>query len=169
LWFGCLKRWASELLIVKGTGMKSLSIGIAIAVFAASHGASAQDCSIARNATQQDIMKGESVALLNAMAAACKSQSPENFFRLQTSSAQKLTARATDKVGLLKNYCEFTTNAIKTLGGGTDAGVHTIGPHKNGTKCGAPASYWFIHAKDGTLALRLEVAVESGSLKIDTH
>lgn len=149
--------------------MKSLSVGIAIVVFAASNGVSAQDCSKARNATQQDIMKGESVALLNAMAAACKSQMPENFFRLQTSSAQKLSARATDKAGLLKNYCEFTTEAIKRLGGGTDAGVHTIGPQKNRTKCGAPASFWFIHTKDGTLALRLEVAVESGSLKIDTH
>lgn len=149
--------------------MKVLSLGIAVAVFAASNGALAQDCSKARNATQQDIMKGESVALLNAMAAACKSQSPENFFRLQTSSAQKLSASATDKAGLLKNYCEFTTEAIKTLGGATNAGVHTIGPHKNRTKCGAPASFWFIHTKDGTLALRLEVAVESGSLKIDTH
>ncbi len=149
--------------------MNILFIGVALAVFAASNGASAQDCSKARNATQQDIMKGESVTLLNTMAAACKSQAPENFFRLQTSNAQKLSAGSPDKAGLLKNYCEFTTEAIKTLGGGTNAGVHTIGPHKNRTKCGAPASFWFIHTRDGTLALRLEVAVESGSLKIDTH
>ncbi|RVT87952.1 hypothetical protein [Inhella crocodyli] len=149
--------------------MKKFSIGIVLAVLAALNGASAQDCSKARNATPQDIMKGESVALLNSMAAACKSQVPENFFRLQTSSAQQISARATDKAGLFKNYCEFTSEAIKTLGGGANAGVHTIGPHKNKMKCGAPASFWFIHTKDGTLALRLEVAVESGSLKIDTH
>lgn len=149
--------------------MKILSIGIAIAVCAFANNSLAQDCSKARNASQQDIMNGESVALLNAMVAACKSRDPENFFRLQTSSAQKLSARSTDKAGLFKNHCEFTSEAIKTLGGGTDAGVHTIGLHKNRMKCGAPASFWFIHTIDGTLALRLEVAVESGSLKIDTH
>ncbi|WP_137940283.1 hypothetical protein [Chitinivorax sp. B] len=149
--------------------MKIQLIGIVVAAFTASNGTLAEDCSRARNATQQDIAKGESVALLNAMATACKSQNPDSFFRLQTSSAQKLSAGATDKTRLLKSYCEFTAEAIKTLGGGTDAGVHSIGPHKNRMKCGAPASFWFIHTKDGTLALRLAVAVESGSLKIDTH
>jgi hypothetical protein len=149
--------------------MKHLCFGIFVAAYAASIGASAQDCSKARNATQQDIAKGESVALLNAMSTACKSKNPENFFRLQSSDAQKLVNGTTDKAHIFKNYCEFTTEAIKTLGGSTDAGKHSIGPHKNRTKCGAPASFWFIHTKDGALALRLEVAVESGSLKIDTH
>lgn len=149
--------------------MRKFSIGIALAVLTASNAASAQDCSKARNATQQDILKGESVALFNSMVAACKSQTPENFFRLQTGSAKQVSARATDKAALFKNYCEFTAEAMKTLGGDANAGVHTIGPQKNRMKCGAPASFWFIHTKDGTLALRLEVAVESGSLKIDTH
>lgn len=71
-----------------------------------------------------------------------------------------------DKASLFKNYCEFTAEAIKTLGGNTAMGTHSIGPYKNRSKCGAPASYWFIYTKDGTLALRMEVAVESGSLKI---
>jgi hypothetical protein len=149
--------------------MKHLCFGIFLAACAVSNSVSAQDCAKARNASQQDIARGEAVALLNAMAAACKSQIPENFFHLQTSSAQKLVMGATDKAHLFKNYCEFTTEAIRTLGGTTDAGTHSIGPYKNRSKCGAPASYWFIHTKDGTLALRLEVAVESGSLKIDTH
>ncbi len=149
--------------------MKYQIVGIVAAVFAAANGALAQDCSRSRNATQHDIAKGESVALLNAMVAACKSRNPDDFFRLQTSSAQKLSSSVTDKTRLLKNYCDFTTEAIKTLGGGTDAGVHSIGPYKNRMKCEGPASFWFIHTKDGTLALRLEVAVESGNLKIDTH
>lgn len=149
--------------------MKNPFFGIFLAACVVSNGVSAQDCSVIRNASQQDIARGESVTLLNNMAAACKSQIPESFFRLQTSGAQQLVSTASDKASLFKNYCEFTAEAIKTLGGSTTVGTHSIGPYKGRSKCGAPASYWFIHTKDGTLALRLEVAVESGRLKIDTH
>lgn len=149
--------------------MKKSFFGIFIAFCAVSSNVSAEDCTKVRNASQQDIARGESVALLKNMAAACKSQIPENFPRLQTSDAQRLFFKADDKASLFKNYCEFTTEAIRTLGGNTDAGTHSIGPYKNRSKCGAPASYWFIHTKDGKLALRLEIAVESGNLKIDTH
>ena len=130
---------------------------------------SAQNCSVIRNASQQDIAKGEAVELLNNMVAACKSQIAENFFRLQTTGSQQLVSGASEKASMFKNYCEFTAETIKLLGGNAAVGTHSIGPHKNRTKCGAPASYWFIHTKDGTLALRLEVAVESGRMKIDTH
>ena len=149
--------------------MKNLFFGIFLAAYVVSNSVLAQDCSVIRNASQQDIAKGEAVTLLNNMAGACKSQIPENFFRLQTSEAQRLVSGVSDKASLFKNYCEFTAEAIKTLGGNTAMGTHSIGPYKNRSKCGAPASYWFIYTKDGTLALRMEVAVESGSLKIDTH
>ncbi|MEO3712711.1 hypothetical protein [Roseateles flavus] len=129
----------------------------------------AQDCAGTRTATPADLARGEGVALLNSMGAACRSQQPERFFRLQTSQARASAERAGDKAGLFRNYCEFTDRALKALGGDAAAGVHTIGPHKGRTRCGVPASFWFVHTKDGELALRLEVAVESGQLRMDTH
>jgi hypothetical protein len=140
----------------------------ALALIAAAN-VSAQNCTTTRNASQQDIGRGEGVVLLRSMVAACKSQSPESFFRLQTSGAQSTVAGASDKKSLFANYCEFTSEAVKALGGNIESGTHSIGTYKGRSACGAPASYWFIHTKDGNLALRLAVAIESGQLRIATQ
>ena len=129
----------------------------------------AQDCAGTRPATQQDLAHGEGITLLNDMAAACRSPQPENFLRLQTSSARGLAHRASDRASLVRTYCEFTEQALNTLGGNAAAGLHSIGPYKGRSRCGVLASYWFVHAKSGELALRLAVAVEGGRLRIDTH
>lgn len=142
-----------------------------VAAFAlfTSMGASAQDCAVRRNATPQDISRGEGVVLLRNMIAACKAQSTDSFFRLITTGTQRLVAGVSYKKGLLANYCEFTNGAVKSLAGNVESGNHSIGPHKGKSACGAPASYWFVHTKDGALALRLAVAVEAGQLKIADH
>jgi hypothetical protein len=129
------------------------------------------DCQSAKRATAADIAGGQADVLLKAMVAACKAEDPAKFFSLQTEDANKVLAPSSpaDKKKLFAQYCTFTTEAVNGLGGNVSTAVHSVGPYKNRAKCGVPASYWFVHNKGGELALRLEVAVESGRLKIDTH
>lgn len=105
------------------------------------------------------------------MVAACKTQDETKFFALQTDDANTVLAKisSAEKKKLFSQYCTFTADAVGGLGGNLNAGVHTVGPHKNREKCGRPVSFWFVHNKSGDLVLRLAVAVESGQLKIDTH
>lgn len=132
---------------------------------------SVADCQSVRLAIAADIPGSKAEALLRAMVAACKSQEPDQFFALQTTDSAKLTMSASParKAEVLADYCTFTNDAMKRLGGEFSAATHSIGPYKGKTKCGVPWSYWFVHNRSGELVLRLEVAVESGRLKIDTQ
>lgn len=140
-------------------------------VFVASSPTSFADCKTSRSATSVDIAGGQAQSLLGAIVAACKGQDPSKFFSLQTEDANKILAPSSkaEKKEIFSQYCAFTAEAERGLGGNIGAGVHSIGPYKSKTKCGAPSSYWFVHNKAGQLVLRLEVAVEAGRLKVDTH
>lgn len=129
------------------------------------------ECQSAKPATVADVARGQSDALLKAMVAACKSQEPSRFFELQTTDASRLVSSipSAERGKLFDQYCTFTNEAVKGLGGNLATAVHTVGPHKNRRKCGVLWSYWFVHNKAGEMVLRLEVALESGRLKIDTH
>lgn len=133
--------------------------------------ASVADCQSAKAVTAADIAGGQADALLKAMVAACQAREPAKFFSLQTADANRMVSAISpaDRTQLFAQYCAFTTDSVRGLGGNTDTAVHAVGPYKNKTKCGAPASYWFVRNQGGELVLRLEVAVESGRLKIDTH
>ncbi|MDR2188913.1 MAG: hypothetical protein LBE62_12885 [Azonexus sp.] len=154
--------------IKKTHRLAQITIAIACMIAPA---ASFADCQSAKPATTADIAAGQAKTLLESMISACKAQDPTAFFSLQTEGANKLlaTTSTTDKEKLFGQYCAFTTEAVNQLGGNIETAVHSIGPYKNGMKCGIPSSYWFVHNKSGKLALRLEIAVESGQLKIDTH
>jgi hypothetical protein len=129
------------------------------------------DCQTARPATAVDVSTGHADALLRAMVTACQGQDPNKFFSLQTTDANTVIAKgqAANKKALFDQYCEFTSKAVSGLGGNVNAAVHSIGPDKRATKCGAPTSIWFVHNKAGEMVLRLEVAVEAGRLKIETQ
>lgn len=131
--------------------------------------ASFADCQSTKAATIADVGQGE--ALLKSMIDACTSGDAAGFFSLQTKDTARMLASNSpaQKEKQFANYCAFTKQAVKTLGGSTSGAVHSIGPDGNRMKCNAPASYWFVRSKSGELALRLEVGVESGRLKIDTH
>ena len=148
----------------------TLGIVLVIACAVASAAAFA-DCQTFRPATATDVTNGQGAALLEAMVAACKIVDSGKFFDLQTDDARQVIASISpaEKKKLLSQYCAFTAKAVSGLGGDVGAGVHSVGPYKKRTKCGAPQSYWFVHNKAGELVLRLEVAVESGRLMIDTH
>ena len=149
----------------------SLWAGLTVALVS-THSISSANCQTSRPATASDMAGGQGEALLKAMTAACKAQDSAKFFSLQTDDANKLLASnspAEKKKKLFSQYCTFTDGALNGLGGNVSAATHSIGPYKNKTKCGVLSSYWFVNNKAGDLVLRLEVAVESGRLKIDTH
>lgn len=133
--------------------------------------ASIADCQTAKPARSVDIAAGQADALLKSMVAACKAQNSDQFFKLQTEDANRVFAKNSqaEKYKLYEQYCASTTGAVSKLGGDLGAAIHSVGPYKNRMKCGMPSSYWYVNSKNGELVLRVEVAVESGRLKIDTQ
>jgi hypothetical protein len=129
------------------------------------------DCQTTRPPTAADVSAGHTDSLLKAMVTACQGQDPDKFFTLQTTDANNVIAKgqAANKKELFSQYCAFTSKAVGGLGGNVSAAVHSVVADKKTTKCGSPTSNWLVHNKAGELVLRLEVAVESGRLKIDTQ
>lgn len=139
------------------------------AVIATVSSASFADCQSTSAATMADVGQGD--ALLKSMIKACTSGDAAGFFSLQTKDTARMLASQSPAQNekLFANYCAFTNQAVKKLGGSTDGAVHSIGPDGDRKKCNAPSSYWFVRSKSGELAVRLEVGIEGGRLKIDTH
>lgn len=127
----------------------------------------AANCQSKRPASPSDI--GKSTELFKSMIVACKSGNPDNFFALQTTDANRMVNSSGNKRSLFTQYCSFTQDALRTLGGQPENGVHSIKQDNYKTVCGQKVSTWYVHSNNGALAIRLDVAVENGQLKIDTH
>lgn len=110
-------------------------------------------------------------SLLNKMVAACNDGAPENFFALQTDDARSIVSRlsAPKQQQLFAQYCDFTKKGMGILGGQPERAIHSIKVDSYKTKCGQKVSTWYVHNSGGSLAVRMDVAIESGEMKIDTH
>jgi hypothetical protein len=131
----------------------------------------ASNCQTYQPASAAHVAGGQADALFKSMIAACAAQDSSRWRDLRTERVNTLLARLSEAENkrLDGDHCALVKGVLAGLNGKASAAVHSIGPYKNRTECGIPAAYWFIHDPVGKPLLRLEVALEQGRLKIDTH
>ena len=150
--------------------MKKNYIAILLTAFATN--VAVADCQSLKPLGPGDVNSAKPDLLFKNMLAACKSGAPERFFALQSKKSSYLLSKlsSSDKSQLFSQYCTFTQEANKTLGGHPESGIHSFKQDNyKTTECGQKMSFWYVHSKNGALALRLEVTLENGQLRIDTH